>query len=112
MTDASTLFTPIDHRRHQRIDVRLPASIVIDHMEISVTLINISMGGAKLEVPSYLNIASQKIQLRLPANTDLFPGVIKWSGLNALGVEFQAEGSSREQLDNCINSIMQNHVPD
>jgi len=111
MTDASTFSTPTEYRKHQRIDVRLPASIVIDHLEISVTLINLSMGGAKLEVPSCLNSVSQKIQLRLQVDADLFSGEIKWSGLNSIGVEFQAEGSSRELLDDCINTIMQNHAP-
>lgn len=97
--------TSADNRANKRFDIRLVAFIILGQSEIPATLVNISKGGAKLEVPSYLDFENKQILVRFEGCTETIPAEIKWSGFAAIGVEFQIEGSMRVCLEKFISGI-------
>lgn len=111
MSSQISAFPTAENRQHQRFDVRLAATIVLSYSEVPVTVINISMRGAKLEVPPNIAFNESKIKLRLGCGEGGIPADIRWRGMSGMGVEFRAEGSMRDRLEKCIERIINDHAP-
>ena len=78
-------------RRHERTAVTADASLWHDDSWSGCRIINISMGGAKLNIDLPLR-AGHAVRLKIGSFGD-FNGVVTWSGCQEVGIRFTQDPS-------------------
>jgi len=81
-----------DHRKHPRHRVFKEAKIVSSAFKgaINVTIRDLSVGGARIDIPPFIDIP-EKFDLLVVSENLLYPAVARWSGGVSLGIEFAGE---------------------
>ena len=81
-----------DQREYPRHRVFKEAKIVSSAFTgaINVTIRDLSVGGARIDVPPFIEIP-EKFDLLVVSENLLYPAVARWSGGISLGIEFAGE---------------------
>ena len=81
-----------DQRKYPRHRVFKEAKIVCSAFNgaINVTIRELSVGGARIDTPPFLDIPKEFDLLVISENL-LYPAVARWSGGVSLGIEFAGE---------------------
>ena len=84
--------TAKDHRKHPRHRVFKEAKIVSPAFKgtINVTIRDLSVGGARIDIPPFIAIP-EEFELLVVSENLLYPAVARWSGGVSLGIEFAGE---------------------
>lgn len=82
----------INHRKYQRHTVLKEGKIVSSTMNgvINVTIRDLSVGGAQIQLPSYIEMP-QEFSLLVTSENLLYPAVAKWRTGQATGIAFVGE---------------------
>ena len=95
-------------RAHLRYECELPVQITTDQGEISVTALNISLGGMSVEPADRLTFGSTvKLRFNLPSvtSTTEVEAAVRWIKENKAGLQF---GSLRAKDVRGINKLFKN----
>lgn len=81
-----------DQREHPRHRVFKEAKIISSAFRgaIKVTIRDLSVGGARIDIPPFVNIP-ETFDLLVMSENLLYPAVARWSGGVSLGMEFAGE---------------------
>jgi hypothetical protein len=82
-----------DRRAAPRVSVALPAFLQVDGERHSVQLLDLSSGGAKLNLSAVLPVGSTII---LDCGTFVRPALVRWQRGDFAGVSFDGELNARE----------------
>ena len=84
--------TAKDQRKHPRHRVFKEAKIVSPAFKgtINVTIRDLSVGGARIDIPPFIAIP-EEFELLVVSENLLYPAVARWSGGVSLGIEFAGE---------------------
>ena len=82
----------INHRKYPRHKVLKEGKIVSSTMNgaINVTIRDLSVGGARIQVPSYIGMP-QEFSLLVASENLFYPSVAKWRTGEATGIAFVGE---------------------
>ena len=82
----------INHRKYPRHTVLKEGKIVSSTMNgaINVTIRDLSVGGARIQLPSYIGMP-QEFSLLVTSENLLYPAVAKWRTSRATGLAFVGE---------------------
>lgn len=82
----------INHRKYPRHSVLKEGKIVSSAMNgvINVTIRDLSVGGAQIQLPSYIGMP-QEFSLLVTSENLLYPAVAKWRTGGATGIAFVGE---------------------
>ena len=78
-------------RVHERFDIALDVTLLVEEREITGTTINISLGGMFIGASEELPYGTEaKVRLRLPAlkEESEFPVTVRWVTPEGIGVQF------------------------
>ena len=82
----------INHRKYPRHSVWKEGQIVSSNMNgaMNVTIRDLSVGGAQIQLPSYIGMP-QEFSLLVTSENLLFPAIAKWRTGGATGIAFVGE---------------------
>ncbi len=95
-------------RAHLRYECEIPVQITTDQEEISVTALNISLGGMSVEPADRLTFGSTvKLRFNLPSvnSATEVEAAVRWIKENKAGLQF---GSLRAKDVRAINKLFKN----
>ncbi len=93
---ASTVPSPddfADRRAYARVEVALPAFLQSNGARHSVQLLDLSLGGAKLDCALDLPVGSE---VMLDCGTLGRPAIVRWKSVGVLGICFESELDERD----------------
>jgi c-di-GMP-binding flagellar brake protein YcgR len=96
----------ITRREHERFQVSLPTTVIVQGAELSATAHNLSLGGARLSVTGAVPFgASIKLRLRLPGvpEDSVIDATVRWVTGDMIGVQF---GSLRAKEVRALNQLV------
>ncbi len=81
-----------DQRKYPRHRVFKEAKVVSSAFTgaINVTIRDLSVGGARIDIPPFIDIP-EEFDLLVVSENLLYPAVARWSGGVSLGIEFAGE---------------------
>ena len=87
--DGNTKLQFIERRKYERIPVEIGADAIMSNSEstFACTILDISEGGAKVEVPE-IDIIPVHFKLYVPDSDQIFSCRVVWRDENHLGLQF------------------------
>lgn len=93
---------PADRRRHARYSTNLPAKLCLDDRTVSLRMMDISLGGARLAVEDCILSRDTKVTLQLDGTEELIEALVVHAWDTGLRLRFQESDAIKSQVASII----------